>query len=690
MAKTAKSSERPPYYVFLSESELTDYLDAAGIREKDEVFLFYRICRYAEANHSGVIDIDEFTLELMRWAELNNFVRFRHLQNIRRMMAQMIPRLKEKLLAEGEIRDNEIVALHLYEPEMRRLSDIYTEITKNLAAPFPSAGDLPFTLPDSFFYELPVENFNQDGIAAAMEAGKPVKITFGGAEPEIYCPRQLLTDLSRIARLKIRMVLSPNNQKTKVLDDISRDLKAVLPDKVVSPERILQVLDGREQETPPYLINLAIRFITYMQMEREFKFKVTAVQAAKLLLNQKLYEENQKQAELEKNEKKFDMERALGVFRDVERLMSREEILSPESEKNIWGILTNKYSGASLRMLLSEMLDTYSHLQKTDNDDQNFDLLAPIVKLKSRHHDYFIHRDALVTYLLAERERIHNELAAFYVYNWSETIRHGGDDPAMKFDEFFIKDLEKRITNKYPEFYVLMSSSRVVMNAVYYSPLDTNERNRLLLEFFTRPAEPVFKPYHIILRLNRPELYKLARSKLPLSYRFFLFRWLLIFFRLFTGGGFTSNPAGTSEKNSGIVEDDGATSVPNDDLDKEQRKKEKAKKEELLKEIDILKMEYIGLAQPQDELKRLEAEWNIKIGPVREALTDKINAEIESRAQKILSIIYKQPTFSSAVLRKELENMADDMVRRAGDDVRSTKAFKKYLMIAAIEVLARS
>ncbi|MCS6983964.1 MAG: hypothetical protein NZM25_02400 [Leptospiraceae bacterium] len=664
--------EQAPYYLQLGEQDLQNFLAAAGIREKDDVLLFSQICRYAREKEVIKIDLDEFALEVVHWAELNNIVRLRHLQNVQRLLGQLLPRLKEKDFCEIREKDGEISAIILKEPGSTKQIELLKQFVESAANPFPTRQDLPFPMPDSYFFEIKIQELTQAKINEAIEAGRPVRISFGEVEGDIFFPVGMLTELSRLARLKIRAILMPGNQRTKLLEDLVRDLKAVMPEKVISAERVIHVLEGRENEVPLYLLNLSNRFVSYMQQEKELKYKLTAIQAGKILLQLKLDEEERKKSELEALEREQDRHRALMILRDVKKPLSRSEILSPELEKSLWEPLTNRYHGASLRLLLSELLDEASRLVLKEDSQKDKDILPPLVKFKAKHEEYYIHRDSLIPSLLSMREKIHQELTYYYVSNWAELIRSGIYENAMESDAYFAKDVEKKVRQRYGEFDLMLSQPQLVMNAIFYSPYSEKERSEILLDFFTRPPEPIFKAYHNILKLNRQELYRQAKATLPIIYRIFLFRLILWFLELFRSKKKSHNEREQKSRESHEErEDESQSSEPNF----------------LPSEIEQLKNHYLGSADFHKELKKLEEAWNIKIGPVREVLLEKVQREVHERTKRLYQFLKKSPRYSVKNLQEELENMATDMVRKAGNDVPDKGAYRKYVVLLALDKL---
>ena len=682
MAEQIKTSDADylPFYVNIPEDERMYLLDRAGIKEKDEQILFHRLSAFAEENNNPVIKPEPFFQNLMIWAEKNNYVRYRHLQNARRMLIQLAVKMQEKKFCQLTLNDQEIRRILLTDPERTTLEALFANVKHNATTFFPTESDLPFGLSQQNTKEISPAEYNVSKVDECLKADKILKIRFAGEEGHILVPPSELPGLNSILLAKLRHFFFPG-MKTKLLDDIARDLKAIMPDKNTSQDKILKVFAGTENETPMFFINVAAKTIAIAGNDKEHKQKNLIVQCARLIQAWKTREEEEEQEKKKFRQLDDDAELLLNYLKMKMKIYVKSDLygIIQLQEPDLREI-NDRYQGGSFPKLVQRMLDLFTVLR--DNDESGMpETIARLVKIKAKDLEYFAHRDSLIPALDTRRRNIAINIKERYLDRWSRALRAGKATPPMRFDEFFEKDVLKVLQNEYPDFIDSLASPMVVYNVFFYKQNDP-EQFKLIDSFFIKRTEPVFWPYHRLLDLKRNEIYNAAYANLPLTMRLPFISWLIRIWQWITGTG-SHLPADEAvlhkKESSKSIE-------PEDTLEDTLEDNQPFNNEEWLNGLRAAEAKIAGLGNGSKALDKLEENWNLKIGPARKEAREFVEREAGKRAVKIFQMMKKVHPFLPTQLIENLENSATNLAASL-KEVHNREALKEFIVLSQIKSL---
>lgn len=685
---TKQTNHDLPYYIDLDEQTLVSILDSAGIREKDHQQLFVRLCKYVADKGKAKVNVEDFTMDVLKWSERVNNPRFRHIQNIRRTLINAARSLEEHYFIRIGSESAEIETIYLQESESYQINRILEKRSGDKVIPFPTESDLQYPIPEVHLLVMSAEEFNKETVNRAIEERKIAKIIFKSNGTHILVSMEYLPNLGRIVRDKLRVGLFPG-QKTKLLDDVVRELSSILPDRKISQEKLLRVLSNEEEADAVFMINLAKRLQTHLEEEKEnkdIKYKVTMHQAARLLEAFKIYEEEAEREKDRKEKRLTDKENLLKAMRSETVLLNKNDLAAARENNEIIGNLKldGEYSPVEYRLLVDEFLNEYS---KPEEGEENpvFLVLPRIVKIKIEDLDHYIHRENIVPFLVQEANRVASEIRDRNIRKWSNLLGEGEKTPPMKFDEFFQKDIANRVKDEYTVLYSLLCEPQLMYQSFHIHPDDKATLN-ILNRFFLVSEEPAFRAYHQILRLDRRKLLNEAIMQVPFFLRFGFLRF---FYNLFMSI-FSSKPvkkkkpatAGASESSGSVESND------NEKNDKPATAKDpKEKRKHWRQTLETLHKKVTSYADTGNAMRDLENQWNIKIGPVRTSLTESVNNEIDKRARSIYSMFQKRSDFNAGHIYDELKNLASGYSEQMSTDIPNKSVFKEYIMVRALHTL---
>ena len=175
----------------------------------------------------------------------------------------------------------------------------------------------------------------------------------------------------------------------------------------------------------------------------------------------------------------------------------------------------------------------HSYLQKktTPGDNSAF---PEIMRVRTHtKKDYFIETNMILPLVLKKlngmSDHIRNELAA----EWTAALQSFEKPAAMKSDSQFAKDIQNRAKEKDPLLWALLKFELLFM-LTEEPGLTSNVRNDVLA--MLDPGVQKLKPLPEILRIDRDEMFRYAKGKLPLWMTTPVLKGLFRFFiKMFTG-----------------------------------------------------------------------------------------------------------------------------------------------------------
>lgn len=661
-------SNQIPAFVYASSDELNLMLESAGFKDKTDHMIFTQICDQVHSSRENNIKLDDFMVQFLRWADRNNFSRFRHVQNVNRQVYRLLKTLSDKGFCEITFDGDEIKTITLTDPAIAAVNKLYETSVSQGSTSYPTLESLNFEIPNSMLTQIVINELNEDALKQAMTNAKVIRIQFLAPSSHILITPENIPNLLRICKAKMRHYLHPGT-KTKMLDDLVRDLQSILPEKTINADRLLRILASQENEDTLFMVHLTSRFISQLQNETHPEKTLTYLQSAQILEQFKVSEEAKEKEQQKEDRQRRDMLKLLDIAADLGQPFTREDMTSLREGYHYkaggFDHFSEHYSEAEFAELVERLTQKYSKFEDgSSTDDER--LLPTLVELQSETQFLYIHRRSLVNFFEEERKKTADIIRGRILVTWTNELQNSRQTSSMQFDPTFEKLIEKSIEKEHPDFKALLMQPQLIYNAFFIK--DSMHPRALNVNMFFVPSEkPVFKPYHSLLGLNRRELFKQAYSRLPFTKRFFLFKFFFTLLNMFRGGSKGSDDIDLSESSSSSG----------------QHVTGAALKEALTK----LESKYAGGKKSTMAMTEYENRWNIKLGPVRRTFKSDIDELIATRTRKLVTMARKNKAYSVSGYQKDLVNIADSMAKQYDKEVRSHQAFKDYVVLKGLEII---
>jgi hypothetical protein len=211
----------------------------------------------------------------------------------------------------------------------------------------------------------------------------------------------------------------------------------------------------------------------------------------------------------------------------------------------------------------------------------------------------------------------------------------------------------------------LLTNPQAIINAFHVVSRHPVSSSLQELYFFVN-NRVIFKPLHMLLELDRREIYQRVRAELPFLYRYPFLRWLASVFGLIG----TSQPA-PEEKPEPSTEKS-TTVLKNTDWHRI---------------LHMVETRLIGEKNALEMIRKYGDLWNIKLGDAHKQLEERVDKEIALRAKRLFSMTRKLPEITQSFLSNEIGNAATQIVRKFGNDAADTRALNQYIQLSLIEQL---
>ncbi len=678
-----------PYYAFFTENEISKMLNSFGIQDKDEHQLFGLICRYMAREGSPVIDSDDFILDSVQWAELNNMHRLRHPQNLRRLYEQILLRLSEKKLCDLRSQSGEVKKIVWLEPQTEQLNAIYLQMQNDASVPFPDDTNLTLPVPEKTLVVTGIDDLSLEMMQNATEQNRILRINFqDSAIGYLIIPAKHILNIQKLALNKMRHFLFPAGGRSRIIDEVSREMLAIMPEKKTNPEKIMRVLQGQETESPLFFINLMSRISIQIKKEREEKHQKLLEQSVRIVYALKMEEEKLQKEQHVKEKKEKHISTLLNSMKQTGGVWTRNDLYSKADSREMpWAEVASQLNAADFRLLSSEMLDTYSKSRRSNAGDN---IYPEIYRLSGEGFEVFIHKENYHDVFLRERERIRKEMGEFFITRWFALMKKGRESPEMQYDDFFYKDSEKYLSRRFPEFSAMLAYPVYLYDSVQTKDRPDQYMGELNKSVFMEGNSFAFRAVHVILGLYRKDLLSRARALLPIWVRFPLIAWILRLFHFKGGSELDTSESEELQETHAVQKRGDDSEKMTEQLKKEQEEENKKKMaREWGKVIEMLSTGIVGVDTTEERLKKLESAWNIKLGNARGNIRSEIDEEILSRSDKIFAMYLKMPSIEPARVKRDLDFMVENVIRIAGDNVRDQKSLRDYATLLALAQIRR-
>ncbi|MDH4263146.1 MAG: hypothetical protein OEV78_08905 [Spirochaetia bacterium] len=584
-----------------------------------------------------------------------------------------------------KVEDNEIVAFTITEPQFEQVAQIYKEMEARPELEFPNDHQLSIPLQPSKVTEVIYSKINTQFIEENISKEKMVKIVFPEFNNHILVTPRLMVQLPTICIRKIGKFFGVT-ARIRILDTILKSMEIIIPEKNLKVERILKVLNLEDKESPIFFIHLTEGILSRMKKEAKVAEIVTVLQAAMLLKQFKL-EQEEKEKDSKKDElAKDDIVKILHILKESPKAYFTQELYHLREEESRHGKFNGTYDKAEFAKLIDNFINTYTIIK--ENVEAPEDSVPEIITMKDNDsRDLYIYRGYLVSFL--ERERLHakEEIRRLLLEKWIKVLENYLELPEMKRDDMLEKEVLKIIDQKYKRLKFAAIEPALLFN-IFKIFDDDKEIKSKKVYYFGNRDKPVLSPFFSILEIKRAELFQEAFLALPFLYRFFLTRIILYFMQFFKKSNVDEQvkDAGTEKKsveNSSDNTDSTSDESQTPDIS-DTKKNVQSKVRKFLPEIE---KNYRTGGSVQVALDELFNKWNIKVGEVSVILKEKIDKDIMERSVAIYRMLIKSPNFTIEYLHRELKNMAIDLAQNKYTEIQDKKSFARYVMLLGISTL---
>ncbi|MCX7633542.1 MAG: hypothetical protein N2Z22_09455 [Turneriella sp.] len=648
-----------PFYLGFDEQHLRNLARSVPLLD-DELLMLGFYIKYATANDSLSLPHTRLLDFILSRSGEHNINKLKSLPNIRRMIAQTAAGLSEKRFIEVDYEAGEILRIRLVDPVRKLLEEHYDQMLLNDALPFPEEAILHKYLLENQVFEVSVPAIANGSYPNLQKEERILLFRFAELPQGILATAATLDKMLSVCLLKLRNLMS-NPAQGRLVEDVVKDLRNIMPHKTSTNERVVRVLSGAESEAPIYFVNLANRLAAYLAIDKERRGVATLLAAARLVEAFKGYEVWLESEKHNQERRRENILKILAMMAEYPALLNREGII----QKIVKGsegleVIASLLSQTEIEQLVQQMLSEYTVFQPEETG-----LLPTLVRFKMHGEDYFIHRESLLLFFESERKRIRSLLLSRLKKQWYSWMLRGESRPAMEFDEFFAQDIEKYVKSHEPVFTMLLQNPQAILNAFHISGRHRLSTNMQDLYFIFRNGQVYFRPVHSLLELVRRDIYTAVRRQLPLIYRFPLLRWLATLF-----GWIKPPPEPEKEAHDNTTTP--SALAPDTDWHRT---------------LSMVETRLIGEKNAMEMLSRYYDLWNIKLGESRRQLSEKIDGEIAARAKHLYTMLKKLPEVKQSFLASEIGNVATQLVRRFGKEVADTRALDQYIQLSLIEQL---
>ncbi len=653
-----------------------------GITDRNNVLLVTRLFKYVEQKEEPKVKVENFINALTKWADDNNYSNFRHAQNIRRALGNVLGYLQKRKMCDVVYEGETLKTVEFLESEKNMLNEYYQKLQKEPAMPFPDESNFPLKIPMANIFNLPASDISRMRLEEAYETRKIVRINIAETSSHVLVPPDFLYSLLPIVLRKIGFYLYPG-QKTKALEDVARLLKGILPEKTIDAERVKKIFYQEERENPAFFIHAIETILSVLKNDRDDEKVKQPHTAIYLLKYYKEAEQNEGKEKEQEENKKNDKKTILNTIKNLDGTITAKELQelrdgSLHGKKTDTAEFGKNYSPNQFADLIDEVIHEYSVFSDGENSSG---LLPPLIKLVSLDGTVFlVTRENILNVLENMRLDASLEISSQLKNRWKNRFVEFRTESEMSNDLAFDDTILKILEKKFKVLRTYLDNSPIIYNAIMESQgMEIKEGKSIMDIYFVPGKNQILRPTYQILELDRLNLYRSAYGAQPAVYRFFLTRVLLFLVSLFSPSVTTELPEEAGEGGGN------AMSSPDAEVKEDSSSK---RKKEISEFLQVIQNTIQPSSNSKASLSSLEAEWNQKIGEVREIVRDKVDKAIEKRSADNFKILMKSRAVSTQFIQRELSNMAMSMsVSAKYADITNKKAFRDYIMLTAIKYL---
>ncbi|MES0490105.1 MAG: hypothetical protein ABUK01_08945 [Leptospirales bacterium] len=666
-----------------SDEELAQIMAAIGILDNDERVIFTQICHYAQFNNNPNIDLEDLTLEVVKWAERHNYATLRLTQTAKRVINLLVEDLQRNKFCHIKEDTGEIISLTLVEPEFEQINARYKRMMEHdITLPFPQEKDLIIPPMPDMVLEIPEADINTEIIEKVISKDIIGKIVFSEIENHILLTPKVFTQLPNLCLRKIYKYLkSPGN--IKIVDFIIKSVEIIIPDKNYDSDMVMRILALEEKASAEFFVHFTENLIQKLESEKNIGDIQPVYQSAIILKQFKLEQMTQAIDEGKENDKKEDIHRILHIMQKTHRPFTRQDLCLVRDDPNFMRSFSGTYDKVEFADMVDVFITEYTKPSRTEGADLP---IPPVFRLFDTNGEIYIHRDYVIPLIERERGHASTDLRKTFLEKWRKALSSYTDLGEMKRDKTFEEETRTIVRKSYPIMESSLLDSESLFNLFIASKNDADLYARMKF-YYAKSNKNVLKKYIDILSLDRNEIYREAYASLPFVYRFFLTRIILYIINIFkgnkkTGQGKASGNSDTSSENSEATEEDSDSRAANSEA--ADRKEARTKMKTFL--VDIEK-NYRASGNVTEILDKLHEKWNNKLGEVRMILKEKVDKDVQEKTMAIYRIMLKSPNFTEPWLHKELRNLANNLSAHKYNEINDKKSLAMYLIIMSIWTL---
>jgi hypothetical protein len=669
-----------PYYIFYSELEIGNLLNRVGILNQDDRIIFTQICQTVSISNSPTIDVDDFLIDVIKWAERHNYSALRSGNTTKKLIQNFCLTLTKHHLCITRSEDGEIAAFTMTEPQFEQVAHSYKEMETNPELAFPDDHALSLPMQPSNVVEVLYGKINTQFIEDNIDNEKMIKIVFPELNSHILVTPRLMVQLPTACIRKLGKFFSATS-RIRILDSILKSMEIILPEKDLKLDRILKVLNLEDKESPIFFVHLTDNILSRLKKDAKVTENIPILQATLILKQFKLEQEEKEKYEKKDELANEDIKRILYVLKENPKGWYIQELYHLREEESRHGKFAGTYDKNEFAHLVDKFIDTYTI--NNENAEQIEDSVPEIIKLTDNEsREMYIYRGYIVS--LLERERVHarQEIRLTLLERWIKVLENYMELPEMKRDDILEKEVVKIIDQKYKLLkYVVIEP--VLLFKIFKIYENDKEIKSKMAYYFANKDKSMVSPYFAILEIKRAELYHEAFLALPFTYRFFLTRFILYIVQLFKKGKQDGQTKNSDSETSGGEK----TAASDADQQPDASELKKAVQSKVRKFLPEIEKNYRSGGGVQEALDELYGKWNIKVGEVSEILKEKIDNDIMERSTSIYKMLVKSPNFTPEYLHRELKNMAVDLAQNKYTEIQDKKSLARYIMLYSISIL---
>jgi hypothetical protein len=568
----------------------------------------------------------------------------------------------------------------VYYPAFFRLEldRLFTRVAEDPERSFPQEEDLPFAPPS---HQLKTVSVTEDVVEWIGAAEYPPNLVLnlrfpGQIKSMLLTPKILQERMLRLSLQKMRIYLRNRNNSgymTTKLRGIFQGREMMVTENIhgamTNPDSLIEELKNPNEFTFHFWTQISSLVVKEFEKKKELLDEEHAIcQASYLLGYLCVYNKGVSQRSQEKEEALKIVRRKL----DEEPLVFRiSDIENFTDDKGV--ALTKRCPKEDIYALVNEM--------STPKDETSLPELFPFSP--DGNDKYYIMTPRIIPYVLKERDRLRNELVRFYRNGWAELLKNDKKLEMMSDDEAFDAHVKKAYREKAPlafsltSFDLLFLASEVegvpegVAQEVKADVIDTRKRG--------------LRPWSVIFKLDRKQLYNEARLMLPFWMAVPILRGLVRLLRkMFSTGG----SARTSDTAEAMESDERARREEAERSRKAAAGSEQEERKNFTKAIIAMERHYLREEQSVEQrLQELQEAWNPLLDKTaRNNLIEDVNALCRDTLRRLKVMNRKHPPDKpriEALAERIAENEAFEVIRNRAD-------FRAYLELYMLSLLEKT